>query len=248
MLRVEGLDFSSGPVRALEGVSLELAPGEIVALLGANGAGKTTLLSLISGLESPRRGRITLDDRPIGGLKPSLIVGLGVVQVPEGRQIFGPLSVEENLLLGAYCRRGRGQRPQVAQDLERVYASFPALGPKRRQPAGNLSGGEQQMVAMGRALMARPRYLLLDEPSLGLAPLVTREIFEIIKGLPAQGCGVLLVEQNALGALTVAQRGYVLTNGAVRFAGAAGDILADELLREAFLGPENVQPTRRCSV
>ncbi len=241
MLRVEEVEFSYGPVRALQGVSLRVAPGEVVALLGANGAGKTTLLNLISGLVAPQAGRVDLEGRRLSGLKPSRVVEEGVVQVPEGRQLFGPLTVQENLELGAYVHRGRGFQARLARDLERVYAIFPTLAGRRGQAAGTLSGGEQQMVAMGRALMAEPRLLLLDEPSLGLAPLVTQEIFDIIGRLPGQGCGVLLVEQNALAALEVAQRGYVLTNGAIRFEGAAQDILRDELLREAFLGPERAK-------
>ncbi|MBI5521962.1 MAG: ABC transporter ATP-binding protein [Desulfarculus sp.] len=239
MLSVERVDFSYGPVRALREVSLTVGGGEIVALLGANGAGKTTLLSVISGLNQAQRGAVKLEGRTLNGLKPSALVRAGLVQVPEGRQVFGPLSVEENLQLGAYCRRGRQQRAQVVRDFERVYDLFPPLAKRRRQAAGTLSGGEQQMVAMGRALMAAPRVLLLDEPSLGLAPLVTREIFDIVRRLPSQGCSVLLVEQNAMGALSVAQRGYVLTNGGIRFTGTATEILNDRLLREAFLGPEH---------
>ncbi|MBI4797824.1 MAG: ABC transporter ATP-binding protein [Desulfarculus sp.] len=239
MLSVERVDFSYGPVRALREVSLSVGAGEIVALLGANGAGKTTLLSVISGLNQPRRGAVRLEGKTLNGQKPSALVRAGLVQVPEGRQVFGPLSVEENLQLGAYCRRGRQQRQEVARDFERVYDLFPPLAKRRRQAAGTLSGGEQQMVAMGRALMAAPRVLLLDEPSLGLAPLVTREILDIVRRLPGQGCSVLLVEQNAMGALSVAQRGYVLTNGSIRFSGTATEILNDRLLREAFLGPEH---------
>jgi branched-chain amino acid transport system ATP-binding protein len=237
---VQSVDYSYGPVKALQDVSLYVGAGEIVSLLGANGAGKTTLLSVISGLFKPARGTVSLAGQVLSGRKPSEVVGAGLVQVPEGRQVFGPLSVEENLRLGAYCRRGREQRPQVARDFQRVLELFPPLARRLRQAAGTLSGGEQQMVAMGRALMSAPRVLLLDEPSLGLAPLVTREIFDIIRRLPQQGCSVLLVEQNALGALSVAQRGYVLTNGGIRFSGSAAEILGDRQLREAFLGPEHI--------
>lgn len=241
MLSVQSVDYSYGPVKALREVSLTVGPGEIVSLLGANGAGKTTLLSVISGLLAPARGQVLLGGQVLSGRKTSLVVEAGLVQVPEGRQVFGPLSVEENLQLGAYCRRGRQHRQQVSRDFERVYHLFPPLARRRRQPAGTLSGGEQQMVAMGRALMAAPKVLLLDEPSLGLAPLVTREIFDIIRRLPEQGCSVLLVEQNALGALSVAHRGYVLTNGSIRFSGSAAEILGDRQLREAFLGPERIE-------
>ncbi|MFH1033146.1 MAG: ABC transporter ATP-binding protein [Pseudomonadota bacterium] len=241
MLSVRSVSYSYGPVKALKDVSLSVGEGEIVSLLGANGAGKTTLLSVISGLYAPAQGVVEMAGQVLSGRRPSVAVRAGLVQVPEGRQVFGPLSVEENLQLGAYCRRGRGQRLEVARDFERVYQLFPPLAKRRRQAAGTLSGGEQQMVAMGRALMAAPRVLLLDEPSLGLAPLVTREIFDIIRRLPEQGCSVLLVEQNALGALSVAQRGYVLTNGGIRFSGSAAEILNDTQLREAFLGPEHTE-------
>jgi branched-chain amino acid transport system ATP-binding protein len=241
VLSVQSVSYSYGPVSALREVSLTVGAGEIVSLLGANGAGKSTLLRVISGLQVPSQGTVSMDGRVLSGRKPSEVVRAGLVQVPEGRQVFGPLSVEENLQLGAYCRRGRGQRQQVARDFERVYDLFPPLAKRRRQAAGTLSGGEQQMVAMGRALMSAPRVLLLDEPSLGLAPLVTREIFDIIRRLPGEGCSVLLVEQNALGALSVAQRGYVLTNGGIRFSGTATEILNDRLLREAFLGPGHAE-------
>ncbi len=239
MLRVEAIDFSYGPVRALAGVGLTLGPGELVCLLGANGAGKTTLLGVISGLLRPRSGRITLDGQELTGREPARVVGAGVVQVPEGRQLFGPLTVLENLRLGAITRR---RDPKgVARDLERVFGLFPILAERRRQLAGTLSGGEQQMAAIGRGLMAAPRVLLLDEPSLGLAPIITHEIFTILRELPAQGISVLVVEQNALAALSVASRGYVITNGRIRQEGSSRALLKDELLREAFLGPERKQ-------
>jgi branched-chain amino acid transport system ATP-binding protein len=241
MLRVESLHFAYGPVRALKDVSLTVGRGEIVALLGANGAGKSTLLGCVSGLLCPDRGQIKLDGAVISGKKPARIVAAGVVQVPEGRQLFGPLTVLENLMLGAYARRARGLRAEVARDLERVLALFPRLAERLTQAAGTLSGGEQQMVAMGRALMAAPRVLLLDEPTLGLAPMVAREIFETVRRLPAAGASVLIVEQNALGALGVSQRGYVITRGRIRMSGATAEIMADEMLREAFLGPERVR-------
>ena len=236
MLKVENISFSYGPVRALENVSLELGQGELVCLLGANGAGKTTLLSLLSGLLKPKRGTVTYRGEVISGRKPARVVRAGVVHVPEGRQLFGPLTVQENLALGAFTRRNDAKG--VQRDMARVMELFPILAERRRQPAGTLSGGEQQMVAIGRGLMASPQVLLLDEPSLGLAPLVTREIFQIIKELSARGTSVLVVEQNALAALSVSQRGYVLTNGRIRASGSSQDIFQDELLREAFLGPE----------
>ncbi len=241
MLRVESVFFAYGPVRALKDVSLTVGKAEIVALLGANGAGKTTLLNCISGLIRPQRGEIKLDGALISGRKAHRVVEAGVVQVPEGRQLFGPLSVLENLMLGAYTRRERGLKAAVARDLERVFTLFPRLAERCDQAAGTLSGGEQQMVAMGRALMAAPRVLLLDEPTLGLAPLVAREIFATVARLPQEGVGVLIVEQNALGALEVAQRGYVITRGRIRMSGASAEILSDEMLREAFLGPDRVR-------
>jgi branched-chain amino acid transport system ATP-binding protein len=240
MLKIEGIDFSYGPVKALHEVSIEVGPGEIVCLLGANGAGKSTLLGLVSGLYVPSRGEVHLNGQRLSGLKPSAIVAAGVVQVPEGRQLFSELTVRENLELGAWVRRGGEKRHQVEADLQRMWELFPALVDRAQQAAGTLSGGEQQMVAMARGLMARPRVLLLDEPTLGLAPLITREIFRVIKRLPSQGTSVLLVEQNALGALSIAHRGYILTNGCIRFQGGVKEILGDQLLREAFLGPERV--------
>ena len=236
MLKVENISFSYGPVRALEEVSLELAQGELVCLLGANGAGKTTLLSLLSGLIKPKQGRVTYQGEVLSGRKPSQVVRAGLVHVPEGRQLFGPLTVKENLELGAFTRRDDPKA--LERDMTRVMDIFPILAERRHQLAGTLSGGEQQMVAIGRGLMASPKVLLLDEPSLGLAPLITREIFQIIKELPAKGTSVLVVEQNALAALSVCQRGYVLTNGRIRASGSSQDIFQDELLREAFLGPE----------
>jgi len=234
--------LSYGRVRALTDVSLAVGPDEVVALLGMNGAGKSTLLGLISGLLKPQQGRVVLERREISGLSPSAVVAAGVVQVPEGRQLFGPLSVRENLELGAYLRLRRRQRERVQRDLERVLAIFPVLAERLDQEAGTLSGGEQQMLAMARGLMARPKLLLLDEPSLGLAPKIAAEILGVVRDLPAQGCSVLLVEQNALGALSVAQRGYIITNGRIRHQGTPQEILADEMLREAFLGPRRARP------
>lgn len=237
MLEVRAIHFRYGLAHALEDVSLTVAPGEVTSLLGMNGAGKTTLLNILSGLLKPASGQVFLDGAP-APKGAAARVRAGVVQAPEGRQVFAPLTVRENLEMGAYLRLRAGQRAEVAEDLERMLALFPALRERLGQEAGKLSGGEQQMLAMARALMARPRYLLLDEPSLGLSPKMAAEIFKVVRGLPASGCGVLLVEQNALGALAVSSRGYILTNGRIRFSGAPADIACDPQLREAFLGPD----------
>ena len=238
MLELDSLHYSYGPARALSGISLTVASQEVVCLLGMNGAGKTTTLNLISGLYKPDQGSVILEGRPLTGLSPAQVVAAGVVQAPEGRQVFAPLSVAENLELGAYLRLKKGQRDQVAQARKRVLETFPVLGSRLGQAAGTLSGGEQQMLAMGRALMAAPRVLLLDEPSLGLAPLVAADIFRVVRGLPEAGCSVLLVEQNAMGALSVSARGYIITGGRIRSSGQTREILRDRHLREAFLGPE----------
>jgi branched-chain amino acid transport system ATP-binding protein len=213
MLRVEGLEVFYGRVRALSGVSLQLQKGEAVTIVGANGAGKTTLLRAIAGLIPVRGGSIRYEGKEIANRRPEEVVRLGISMVPEGRELFGPLSVRDNLLLGAYARYRRTGRREVERDLERVWALFPHLRERQQQAAGTLSGGEQQMVALGRALMARPRLLLLDEPSLGLAPLVIREIFRAIQELRVQGITLLLVEQNAKAAFKIADRGYVLEAG-----------------------------------
>ena len=220
----------------LRGVSLRVSPGEIVALLGANGAGKTTLLRAVCGLLDPHdgeitKGSVTLDDRPIHGLRAAAIVRRGVSQVMEGRRTFAELTVEENLRLGAHTNpKGR------AAGIERVYSLFPVLKARRRDTAGYLSGGEQQMLAIGRALMARPRFLLLDEPSLGLAPRLVEQIRDLILEINRQGTGVLLVEQNATMALSIASRGYVMETGKVVLDKPARDLLADEDVREFYLG------------
>jgi len=238
VLKVESISFRYGAASALREVSLVVDPGRVVSLLGMNGAGKTTLLNLISGLLRPSEGSVSFEGERISGLKPSRIVQKGVIHVPEGRQLFAGLTVRENLEIGAYLRIKKGRRAEVAENMRKALKTFPVLEERLEQLAGTLSGGEQQMLALSRGLMARPRMLLLDEPSLGLAPIITANIFRIIKELPASGCGVLLVEQNALGALSVSQYGYVITNGRIRLGGAPESILDDELLREAFLGPE----------
>jgi branched-chain amino acid transport system ATP-binding protein len=233
MLKVNDIHASYGPVVALRGVSLEVPEGGIVSILGANGAGKSSTLRAISGLVRVSRGSIEFMGRRIDHLSPEVIVQMGVSQVPEGRQIFGELNVEENMRLGAYTRRdGDG----IRKDLQRVYGYFPVLAERRKQTASTLSGGEQQMLAIGRALMARPRLLLLDEPSLGLAPLVTREIFEIVRVINGEGITVLLVEQNARLALGIAQFGYVLETGAIALAATSESLRQNEDVRRSYLG------------
>ena len=234
MLKVTDLYTAYGPIMALRGVSLEVPEGQIVALLGANGAGKSTALRTVSGLVHPVRGSINFMGRSIEKSSPEKIVQLGISQVPEGRQIFFELTVMENLLLGAYVQRsGRA----VKQDLEKVFTYFPVLAERQKQAAGTLSGGEQQMVAIGRALMARPRLILLDEPSLGLAPIVVQTIFDIIKTLNQNdGITVLLVEQNAHLALQIAQQGYVLETGRVVLQDTGENLRTNEAVRRSYLG------------
>jgi len=231
MLDVTALESRYGRIPALRGIDLRIAAGELVALVGANGAGKTTLLRALSGVQDCS-GSLVFDGEDVSTASPERRVALGIVQVPEGRQVFGPLSVEDNLRLGAY-RRGRAQ---AAQSLERVYALFPALAERRRHAAGALSGGQQQMLAIGRALMAKPRLLLLDEPSMGLAPRLVAEIFACVRALRAADTALLLVEQNARAALAIADRGYVLETGRVVLAGSGTQLLADEGVRAAYLG------------
>jgi branched-chain amino acid transport system ATP-binding protein len=232
MLSVEKLASAYGRIRALHDVSLDVHPGEIVALIGANGAGKTTLLRAISGVQNVTAGSIRFDNKPIERLSSHARVALGVTQVPEGRQLFAPLCVEDNLKLGAWSRRATDVTPDIA----RIYTMFPMLGSLRKVAAGALSGGQQQMLAIGRALMANPRLLLLDEPSMGLAPILVDRIIDIIRGLKHNGLTILLVEQNAQAALAVADRAYVLETGRVTLSGTAADIRIDQRVREAYLG------------
>jgi len=232
MLRVTALESRYGRIPALKGIDLRVGAGELVALVGANGAGKTTLLRAISGVQPIAAGRIEFCGEDVTAAPPEARVRRGMVQVPEGRQVFGPLSVVDNLRLGAY-RRGRAE--SVAS-LERVYAMFPDLAERRAQPAGTLSGGQQQMLAMGRALMARPRLLLLDEPSMGLAPRLVAGIFDCVKRLRAADTALFLVDQNARAALAIADRGYVLETGTIVLAGTGAELLADEGVRTAYLG------------
>ena len=240
MLKVKNINTYYGQVHALKNVSLHLSEGEIVTLIGANGAGKTTILNSLSAIIPPRSGEIIFDGKAINNLSPDKIVEMGISQVPEGRQVFKPLSVEENLELGAYLRyRKREGRGAIKKDLESVYALFPVLLERRKQMAGTLSGGEQQMLAIGRALMAKPRLLLLDEPSMGLAPLVVQEIFAVIENLRREKKStVLLVEQNAKVALKMADRGYVLETGKVILEGMASDLLENKEVQRAYLGKE----------
>lgn len=238
MLRVENIEAHYGGNRALKGVSLEVRQGEIVCLIGANGAGKTTLLNCLSGIHSARNGKVFFMGEDVSHAPSQRMVRLGIVQVPENRQLFGPLTVEENLEMGAYSRAGQINKKRLVSEMERVFQLFPPLKARRKQRAGTLSGGEQQMVAIGRGLMSDPRLLLLDEPSLGLAPLIVREIFRIIQELQREGRTILLVEQNALGALTISQRAYVLESGSVTTSGPAAVLMQDAKVRRAFLGQD----------
>ena len=234
LLEVTDLATHYGPIQAIHSVSLEVHPGELVAIVGANGAGKTTLLRTLSGVQPASGGTIRFDGEEITRLAAHRIVARGICQVPEGRQVFAPLSVEDNLRLGGYSqRRDAGW---VAQKIAEVYALFPILHEKRGQLAGNLSGGQQQMLAIGRALLGRPRLLLLDEPSMGLAPLLVEEIFRVVRELHEAGTTVLLVEQNANAALQIADRGYVLETGKVVTSAPAAALLEDETVRKAYLG------------
>mgnify|MGYP001135826397 FL=1 len=235
LLEVQDIHTYYGNIHALRGVSLTVEEGEIVTLIGGNGAGKSTTLNTISGVTPARHGQVILDGMDITRVPPHDIVGLGITQSPEGRRIFARLTVQENLDLGAYSRHDPAG---VKQTLEMVYEMFPRLKERRNQPGGTLSGGEQQMLAMGRALMAQPRILLLDEPSMGLAPILVQEIFEIIKQLNAQGTTILLVEQNAQAALSICARGYVLQTGEIVLAGRGKELLRDEMVRKAYLGEE----------
>ena len=238
MLRVESVSAFYGAIQALRNVSLHVNPGEIVALLGANGAGKTTLMKVVSGLHPPAKGKLFFSGRDIAGLPAERVLRLGVGQVPEGRQIFAPLSVLDNLILGAYVRfRGEGKK-EIHTDLDSVFEMFPVLRERQKQRAGTLSGGEQQMVAIGRSMMARPKLLLLDEPSLGLAPMVANGIFQTIRLLRERGTTLLLVEQNAKAALRVANRGYVLETGRIILEGETEDLLNNKEVQRAYLGKE----------
>ena len=233
LLSLEKLEVAYGGIRAVKGIDLEVNAGELVCLIGANGAGKTTTLKAITGLVRPAAGRIVYDGGDIAGTRVHEIARRGLALVPEGRGVFAQLTIEENLAMGAYAR---SDRAAVASDEERVFGLFPRLKERRRQTAGTLSGGEQQMLAMARALMSRPRLLLLDEPSMGLAPLMVERIFEVVRAIAAEGVTLLLVEQNARLALEASHRGYVLEGGLVAFSGEARALLGDPRVREAYLG------------
>jgi branched-chain amino acid transport system ATP-binding protein len=237
MLRIKNLEAGYGPLKVLRKVSMHIGPSEIVTVIGANGAGKTTLLKTISGLLRAQAGEIIFEKRNLRMLPPEMIVFLGCSLVPEGRQLFAPMTVRENLILGAYVQYRRRRQEEVKEDLERVFALFPRLKERETQLAGTLSGGEQQMLAIGRALLSRPAVLLLDEPSMGLAPRLVREIFDHIARLRTErGVTILLVEQNARAALSIADRGYVLETGRVVLEGLAEDLLANRDVQRAYLG------------
>ena len=233
MLKVTDLKVKYGMIEAIKGISFEVRDGEIVTMIGANGAGKTTTMHAISGLVKAAEGSIKLDDTELTKTPGSKIVGMGLAQVPEGRRVFAAQTVEENLKLGAYLRKDKGA---IAGDMEEVYQLFPRLKERRTQPAGTLSGGEQQMLAMGRALMAKPSILLLDEPSMGLSPLLVSEIFHIIQEINDKGTTILLVEQNAKRALAIADRAYVLETGLITLEGTGEELANDERVQKAYLG------------
>jgi branched-chain amino acid transport system ATP-binding protein len=233
MLEVREIHTYYGNIHALKGVSIRVERGEIVTLIGGNGAGKSTLLNTISGLIHPRQGSIWLEGQRLDTLAPDVIVSRGISQCPEGRRVFSRMSVQENLEMGAYTRRDRAG---IQADLERIYATFPVLRERRKQVSGTLSGGEQQMLSMGRALMSKPQLLLLDEPSMGLAPLLVQTIFRIIQEINAQGVTVLLVEQNAAMALGIANRAYVIETGTIALAGAAKELAENPRVRAIYLG------------
>jgi branched-chain amino acid transport system ATP-binding protein len=241
MLKIKNINTYYGQAQALKNVSLHLSEGEIVTLIGANGAGKTTILNSLSGMVPPRSGQIIFNNVPINNLAAHRIVQMGISQVPEGRQVFKPLSVEDNLELGAYLHYKMlgGGKAEVKKTSEMVYALFPILRERRKQLAGTLSGGEQQMLAIGRAFMARPKLMLLDEPSMGLAPMVAQEIFRVIENLSREKkTTILLVEQNARAALKMANRGYVLENGRLILEGTATDLLENKDVQRAYLGKD----------
>ncbi|NLV16914.1 MAG: ABC transporter ATP-binding protein [Syntrophomonadaceae bacterium] len=233
MLEVKEIDVYYGAIHALKGLSLKVEQGSIVTLIGANGAGKTTTLKTISGILRPQNGTVTYKGTDITKVLPEKIVGLGISQVPEGRRVFSTMSVLENLEMGAYLRK---DKKEVRRDIQSVFGRFPRLGERRKQISGTLSGGEQQMLAIGRALMARPELLLMDEPSMGLAPLLVKEIFEIIKDINSQGTTILLVEQNANMALSIADRAYVLETGEIVLQGPSEQLMKSAEVKKAYLG------------
>lgn len=236
MLEVKDLVVSYGPVRALQGVSLRVPEGKLVCVIGSNGAGKTTLLRTLSGLLTPVSGAVLLDGKPVLGTKPHLVTRLGLAHVPEGRRVFPDQSVYDNLLLGAYAHYSRGERPAIEREIENVYSLFPRLKDRHTQLAGTMSGGEQQMLAIGRALLSRPRVLMLDEPSMGLAPIIIDDVFRILTELRSRGITMLLVEQLAYRALGVADYGYVMEHGRIEIEGPGAELKADARVKAAYLG------------
>lgn len=237
MLKVNDLHVYYGSIHAVKGVSFEVHEGEVVTLIGANGAGKSTILNTVSGLLHPRSGSILFHGKDLHGVPAHKLVGMGLAQVPEGRHVFLQMTVQENLEMGAYIRSGK-ESTAIAEDLEKVFVRFPRLKERRKQVAGTLSGGEQQMLAIGRALMSRPKMLLLDEPSMGLSPLLVKEIFKIIRQVNRNGVTVLLVEQNAKMALEIANRAYVLETGTIKMEGEATELANNIEVRKAYLGCE----------
>ena len=233
MLKIEDLYVSYGMINAIKGVSFEVNEGEVVSLIGANGAGKTTILHTITGLLKPKSGSVMFEGKELTTTPAHEIVKLGMAHVPEGRRVFADLSVYDNLMLGAYTRKDKNE---IAKTLELVYERFPRLEERKKQIAGTLSGGEQQMLAMGRALMSKPRIILMDEPSMGLSPLFVNEVFDIIKKISASGTTVLLVEQNAKKALSISDRAYVLETGKIALTGKASDLINDDKIKKAYLG------------
>jgi len=238
MLKIRNLEAGYGKLRVLKGISLHVSPGEIVIIIGANGAGKTTLLKTVSGIIKVRAGEVQFADQPLNEVGIEEIVGMGCVLVPEGRQLFATLSIKDNLVLGAYRAAKKGRRQEVTKRLEEIYSLFPVLEQRQVQLAGTLSGGEQQMVAIGRALMADPKLIMMDEPSMGLAPIISEKIFATISRLPEFGKTVLLVEQNARASLEIADRGYVLETGQIVASGSSQDLLNNHDVQRAYLGKD----------
>ena len=233
MLEVKDLEVYYGVIQAIKGVSFEVNQGEVIALIGANGAGKTTILHTVTGLLSPKKGQVFFEGKDITKVPAHKIVSMGMAHVPEGRRVFAELSVYENLKMGAYTRKDKSE---IEESLENVYRRFPRLEERKNQMAGTLSGGEQQMLAMGRALMSKPKIILMDEPSMGLSPILVNEIFDIIQAVSESGTTVLLVEQNAKKALSIADRAYVLETGNIVLEGKAKDLLEDDSIKKAYLG------------
>ena len=233
LLEVKDLQVFYGVIQAIKGISFEVNQGEIVTLIGANGAGKTTTMQSIMGLIKPRSGSVIYDGKEITGVSTHKIVGMGMTQVPEGRRVFSELTVYENLLMGAYTEKDRSK---IKEDIEEIYTIFPRLGERKSQVAGTLSGGEQQMLAMGRAIMSHPKLLMLDEPSMGLSPVLVDQVFEIIKHFHKTGTTILLVEQNANKSLAISDRAYVLENGRITVTGTGSELMASEEIRKAYLG------------